>query len=403
MLLDGTRIISFCHFLLGPAAAQYLADMGADVIKVEPVGGGYERHWSGARVFADGVSGFFLAANRNKRSIALDLKHRDGLAVARRLIASADVVMENFRPGVFERLGLGWEVLQSIKPDIIYASASGYGPTGPLATKPGQDLLIQARSGLMSVNGGTERAPTAVGFAPCDQHGAALFALGIAGAVVRKLREGVGTRVEASLLNAGIDLQTESVVNWMTGRMQPSRLRRQENLATWFVQAPYGVYRTEDGKFVAISLNSIEAMAEALDDDHLRALINIDVFEERDRCADAVALAVGRYPANAIAERFDAAKLWWAPVMNYADVAADAQVAHNHILEEVPVRGASAVLVNHPNRYDGKVPPLRVLATEVGQHSRTILAELGYETADIERLLAGGGVGAATEVAEAAS
>lgn len=403
MLLDGTRIVSFCHFLLGPAAAQYLADMGADVIKVEPIGGGYERHWSGARVFAGGVSGFYLAANRNKRSIALDLKHRDGLSVARRLIATADVVMENFRPGVFERLGLGWDALKRIKPDIIYASASGYGPTGPLADRPGQDLMIQARSGLMSVNGGTERAPTAVGFAPCDQHGAALLALGIAGAIVRKMREGVGTRVEASLLNAGVDLQTESIVNWMTGRMPPARLRRQENLATWFVQAPYGVYRTADGEFVAISLNSIDAMAKALDDDGLRTLIGIDVFEERDRCAAAVAEAVGRYSADEIGQRFDAAELWWAPVMNYADLAADAQVAHNHILEKVEVHGERAVLVNHPNRYDGEVPPLRVLATEVGQHSRTILTELGYGAAEVERLIAGGGVGAAMGVTEGAA
>jgi len=398
MLLQGVRIISFCHFLQGPAAGQYLADMGADVIKVEPVGGAYERHWSGADVFIDGVSGFYLAANRNKRSIGLDLKHEDGRAVARRLIASADVVMENFRPGVFERLGFGWDALRALKPDIIYASASGYGSSGPLADKPGQDLMVQARSGLMSVNGDAERAPTAVGLAPCDQHGAALLALGIAGALVRKLRDGVGTRVEASLLNAGIDLQTEGVVAWLNGGMGPENLRRQENLATWFHQAPYGVYGTADGKFVAISLNSAEAMAKALDDDAgLRGLAGVDLYVEKNRCAAVVATAVKKYTADDLGARFDAAKLWWAPVMNYSEVAVDPQVIHNRVLERVEVKGGHATLVNHPNRYDGKVPPTRVLATETGQHSREILAELGLVEAEIERLIAGGGVAASAK------
>lgn len=396
MLLDGVRVASFCHYLQGPAAAQYLADMGADVVKVEPIGGGYERHWSGASVFAGGVSGFYLAANRNKRSIALNLKHPEGLAVARRLVAASDVVMENFRPGVFERLGLGWEALRQIKPDVIYASASGYGPTGPLAERPGQDLLIQARSGLMSVNGDAERLPTAVGFAPCDQHGGALLALGITAAIVRKMREGVGTRVEASLLNAGIDLQTEGIVNWLTGGMAPRRLKRQENLASWFIQAPYGVYRTADAKFVAVSLNSIEAMANALQDDELKAFTGVDVFagDVRDRCAATMARAVARHTFAEVAASFDAGKLWWAPVMNYSEVAADPQVAHNQILKEIEVNGAHAVLVNHPNRYDGEVPPLRVLATESGQHTREILSELGFDASAIEHLIAAGAAGA---------
>ena len=122
MLLTGIRVVSFCHFLQGPAAAQYLADMGADVIKVEPVGGAHERHWSGANVYVEGVSGFFLCANRNKRSIAIDLKSEAGKEIANDLIAGADVVMENFRPGVFARLGFDDETLSAINPNLIFAS-----------------------------------------------------------------------------------------------------------------------------------------------------------------------------------------------------------------------------------------------------------------------------------------
>ena len=130
-MLEGVRVISLCHYLQGPAGAQYLADMGADVIKVEPIGGAYERRWSGARVFVGELSGFYLCANKNKRSICIDLKSPEGKAAFHKLVASADVVMENFRPGTLDRLGLGYDVLKSNKEDIIFASASGYGSDGP--------------------------------------------------------------------------------------------------------------------------------------------------------------------------------------------------------------------------------------------------------------------------------
>ena len=221
-MLVSMRVISFCHYLQGPAAAQYLADMGADVIKVEPTFGAYERHWSGANAFVDGISAFYLAANRNKRSLAVDLKHPDGKAVMLRLLEGADVVMENFRPGVMDRLGLGYEQVRAVNPDIIYASATGYGPSGPMVDRPGQDLLIQALSGLIAATG-NER-PTAIGFAAADQHGAALLAMGILGAYVRRLQTGQGTRIDANLLNAGLDLQTEPLTLYYSGAREPGRV-----------------------------------------------------------------------------------------------------------------------------------------------------------------------------------
>ena len=121
-MLEGMRIVSFCHYLQGPAGAQYLADMGADVIKVEPPTGAFERHWAGGKAFIDGLSAFYLAANRNKRSIAVDLKHPDGQRVVARLLEGADVLMENFRPGTMERLGFGYDQVRLIKPDIVYVS-----------------------------------------------------------------------------------------------------------------------------------------------------------------------------------------------------------------------------------------------------------------------------------------
>jgi len=402
-VLDGMRVVSFCHYLQGPAAAQYLADMGADVIKVEPPRGAYERDWSGAKTFVDGISAFYLCANRNKRSLAVDLKHPDAKAVIERLLQGADVVMENFRPGVMDRLGLGYEHLKALKPDIIYASATGFGPSGPMVARPGQDLLIQAYSGLVAVTGHLDKRPTPVGHAAVDQHGAAILALGIVGAYVRKLRTGQGTRVEASLLNAGLDLQTEPLTIYLTRQLQSPDGRRlmsrNENLATWFHEAPYGIYRCADA-WLALSLNDTGRLARALGSDRLEALAGRDRYDDRDALAEAVAAEVAGRDFADLAAGFDREAIWYQRVHEYDDLPGDPQIRHNEVFREVPVKRGRAILVNHPNRYDGEVPPLRHLALEIGADTRAVLVELGYSAAEIEALLRSGAV---AEPAEATS
>jgi crotonobetainyl-CoA:carnitine CoA-transferase CaiB-like acyl-CoA transferase len=397
MLLNGIRIVSFCHFLQGPAGAQYLADMGADVIKVEPIDGAHERRWSGADVFVEGISGFYLCANRNKRSIGIDLKSEEGREVARRLIAGADVVMENFRPGVFSKLGFSEAELRAINPNIIFASASGFGSTGPMAQMPGQDILMQARSGLIGVTGTPSGPPTPVGAAIVDQHGGALLALGILGALVRRLREGVGTRVEASLLNAGLDLQGEALVNFFAGGMTRDILKRETNLATWFHAAPYGVYPTTDGH-VVISLCDAGVLAEALDSDALRKIAGVDRYQERDEYARRLRAATAHFSRDELGERLDSRAIWWAPINFYDDLLDDPQIRHAEVFREITVRGRTVHLVNHPNRYDGAVPELRVLALEIGEHTHEIMDELGYRPEDIARLLASRAVAASRPV-----
>ncbi|PWJ88573.1 crotonobetainyl-CoA:carnitine CoA-transferase CaiB-like acyl-CoA transferase [Mesorhizobium loti] len=395
-MLNGIKVVSFCHFLQGPAGAQYLADMGADVIKVEPIDGAHERRWSGADVYVEGVSGFYLCANRNKRSIGIDLKSAEGKQVARRLIASADVVMENFRPGVFAKLGFDDEALRVINPNLIFASASGFGATGPMALKPGQDLLAQARSGLMSVTGTPQRGPTPVGAAIVDQHGGALLAMGILGALVRRLRDGKGARVEASLINSAIDLQGEALVNYFAGGMTRQVLNREVNLATWFHAAPYGVYPATDGH-VVVSLCDSSVLAEALDSDSLREAVGVDRYVERDDYARRLANATARFAVAELAERFDRHGIWWAPINYYDDLLADPQLSHAQVFRQVSVRGRTIHLVNHPNRYDGEVPALRYLALEIGEHTREILDELGYGDGEVQRLLASKAVVASRE------
>jgi crotonobetainyl-CoA:carnitine CoA-transferase CaiB-like acyl-CoA transferase len=396
MLLDGIKVVSFCHFLQGPAAVQYLADMGADAVKVEPIGGAHERHWSGANVFVEGVSGFFLCANRNNRSIAIDLKSPEGNEVARRLIAQADIVVENFRPGVFDKLGFTQAVLDDLNPSLIFASASGFGSSGPMAQKPGQDILVQARSGLMSVTGNPENAPTPVGFAVVDQHGAALLAMGILGALVRRLKTGKGTRVEGSLINAGIDLQGEALLNYFAGGFDRSVLKREVNLATWFHQAPYGVYPARDGH-VVISLCETETLAQALESDDIRAVASLDSYTDRDEYARRINAATAKFSMAEIAERLDSHGIWWAPVKYYDELRSDPQLIHAQVFGKVDVRGRVIDIINHPNRYDGQVPGLRVLALELGEHTREILAELGYSESDVENMERSSAVLAAAE------
>jgi crotonobetainyl-CoA:carnitine CoA-transferase CaiB-like acyl-CoA transferase len=396
MLLEGVKIVSFCHFLQGPAGAQYLADMGADVVKVEPIEGAHERRWSGADVYVEGVSGFFLCANRNKRSIGIDLKSEGGKEVARRLIKGADVVMENFRPGVFAKLGFDDATLRELNPDLIFASASVFGASGPLALKPGQDLLVQARSGLMSVTGTPERGPTAVGAAIVDQHGGALLAMGILGALVRRLRDGKGTRVEASLVNSAIDLQGEALVNFFAGGMTREVLAREENLATWFHAAPYGVYPARDGH-VVVSLCETPTLAEALDSEELREAVSLHPYRDRDEFARRLARATAKRTVAELAERFDARRIWWAPIAYYDELLNDPQLKHANVFRRVEVRGRTIHLVNHPNRYDGETPEMRVLALEIGEHTREILGELGYSETDALRLLGARAVVASRE------
>ena len=388
MLLSGMKIVSFCHFLQGPACTQYLADLGADVIKIEPIKGPYERRWSGANVFVGGVSGLFLAANRNKRSLAIDLKNAAGREIVLRLIDQADVVVENFRSGVMEKLGLGYEELRERKNDIIFASGTGWGPNGPMVGRTAQDLIVQARSGLISATGPYDR-PTAIGNAVVDQHGGALLALGVAAAFVKKVKTGQGTRIHGSLLNAGLDLQTEPLTNYMSRRPGRSVFDRHENLVSWYQEAPYGVYAIKD-KTVVIPTNEIAKLAEALDSATLRQLKERDPYRDRDELAAAVAEAVRAWTYEALAAAFDAHDIWYGVVQDYEDVANDPQIAANNVFRRVEVNGETATLVNHPLRYDGQVPPLHTLSTAIGSHTIEILGELGLDQGEIEKLIADG-------------
>jgi crotonobetainyl-CoA:carnitine CoA-transferase CaiB-like acyl-CoA transferase len=386
-MLKGMRVLSFCHYLQGPAASQYLADLGADVTKIEPLAGAHERHWCGAKSFVGEVSSFYLCGNRNKKSLAINLKHERAKSVIEKLVARSHVLLENFRPGVMDRLGFGYDQIRKMNEKIIYASATGFGASGPLAEKPGQDLLVQARCGLVASSGGTSGGTTAVGAAIVDQHGGALLALGVLAAYIRLLRDGVGTRVESSLLNSGIDLQVEAITAYFAAKADRSIYARNANLATWFHDAPYGIYRTRH-RLVAISVNSIETLAEALNSQELRDLHarGEDPFHARDDYAQVLAREVAKWGYDQLTEQFDRHGIWWSPVQDYDELAEDPQVLHNRIFTDVKIEDTTVKMVRHPVSFDESTPEIQHLALTPGEDTQAILDEVGFTPSDIQDL-----------------
>jgi crotonobetainyl-CoA:carnitine CoA-transferase CaiB-like acyl-CoA transferase len=375
--LEGIRIAAFTQFLLGPAGVQYLADLGADVIKVEPPGAGaWERQWSGADAFPGGVSAFFMLAGRNQRSVTLDLKSPAGLDAALRLVSTSDVVVENYRPGVMERLGLDYEAVRRVRPDVVYASASGYGTDSPYRDLPGQDLLVQALSGMAWLTGRSGQDPVAAAAAVVDQHGAALLAMGLLAALVHRQRTGAGQKIEVTLLQSALDLLTEPVVYHLNGALIE---RPAEPIADTFHAAPYGFYRTRDG-YCAISMTPITKLRVALGGaPELERLDDPAIaFAERDRIRAALGLLVERHSTDELLSMLRAQGIWCSRVNTLDGALSDPALTHlEPVLEFDHPRAGRVKVLRHPVRYGAGEPELRYTPPEAGQHTVEVLGELG--------------------------
>ncbi|MFL5075395.1 MAG: CaiB/BaiF CoA transferase family protein, partial [Microvirga sp.] len=329
-----------------------------------------------------------LCTNRNKRSIALDLKSPQGKAIALKLVDGADVIAENFRPGVMDKLGFGYAELQKRKPDLIYASASGYGPDGPYAERPGQDLLAQALFGLMAITGQRTTGPRPVGVSAVDHHGAALLAMGILAALLRRARTGQGCRVDASLMQSALDLQAESLVAWLNAPDRPKKVNAHKHVAGWYYGAPYGVYPTADGH-IALSLIPLADLADAVGEPRLATFTEADSFTRQDQIGDLVAAALKARTTAEWAAILDQRKLWNAPVQDYAAIEKDPQVRHMEALVTVPGAGpeqAPITLVNHPLRYDGEAAEVRLPPQPLGAQTAEVLQELGFSSQEVAAL-----------------
>ena len=386
--LAGLKVIDFSQLLQGPYATQMLGDLGADVIKIERYGSGdiYRGMTFFNKWVAEDESPCFMAWNRNKRSIAIDMKKEEGKKIILQLIEQADIVVENFRPGVMERLGYGYAALKKINPKIIYCSASGWGSDGPYLKRPGQDLLVQSVSGAIMTSGKKSDGPVALGTALCDQVNAFNCVYAILAALYFREKTGIGQEIQTNLLSSAIAFQMQDYFTIQNLGVQFER--PESGIGHPGNPAPFGTYKTKDG-YLAIAMNPFDTLVEALGEPSLLVYNDKQVlFDKRDEIyyrIQAVTITKTTEEWLTIMLGYD---LWVAQVNNQSAVANDPQVIHNNTF----------VNIQHPKAGNLKVTNIPFTMSEtpgaitrpspmIGEHGPEILKELGYDDASIENLL----------------
>jgi crotonobetainyl-CoA:carnitine CoA-transferase CaiB-like acyl-CoA transferase len=391
--LAGMRILDFTRFQAGPAASMHLSDLGARVIKVENTrAGDLCRYYPTPNCPA---SGYFQALNRNKRSLSIDYEHPDGREAILRLVRTFDVVMENFRPGVIERLQLAYEDLKSENPAVIYAHVTGFGRTGPKARQPCFDLVAQAMGGIMSVTGEEEGSALPVGATIADQTTALYGVMGILAAYIHRLRTGEGQEIEVSMLDSVIALQTWEVTTYLMGGVLPPRMGAGRKLEG-------DVWRRFDTADGAIVISGVFNMASTGETrwDALCRVVGLDDLINNPHYDNPIA-RVGRehefmprfeaaFRKRTTAEwidKLEAADLVAGPVLNYEQLANHPQVLHNGLIQEFhhPEVGKLRA-VGTPLRFSKARAAIRARAPELGEHTEEILESAGYSPEEIAKL-----------------
>ena len=394
--LSGLRVIDLTLAMAGPLSTQRLADMGADVIKIEgPTRPDFTRSAVMADVLLGGETTPYLTLNRNKKSLAIDLKREAGRAILFRLVETADAVVQNFRPGVADQLGVGYAALSALKPDIVYVSISGYGDEGPMMARPGQDLLVQAFAGLTWNAGAKDAPPHPSPVYMIDVMASHLATEGVLAGVLQRQRTGKGAEVKVSLLGAALEVQIQELSTYLTtGRTAP---RGAQPYASTWMEPPYGVYRTADG-WLAIAQSSLAAIAEVLRSPALAALAKekpkdpedregVDAW--RDRVYPVVAEAVAGWRTQEAVEALFAAGVWSGPVHDYAAVKRHPQFESYFVTYEHPRAGTLTTTAPTLRFSTDPAPPVRG-APALGEHTREILEGLGYSDAEVAALISEG-------------
>lgn len=361
--LEGVRILDFSQFLAGPYASLRLADLGADVVKVERAGkGDLSRYLYVSNVSVEGESTIFHAINRGKRSLEIDLKSDKDRASLRYLVAGADVVIQNFRPGVIERLGFGYDAVREINPKIIYGSVSGYGADTAWKELPGQDLLTQARSGVMWLSGGADDGPVAIGLPVADMLAGAALAQGILALLFRRERTGKGGLIETSLLEAITDLQFELLTTHLNdGGRKPERQR--ENPAHAYLAAPYGVYRTADGH-IALGMNDLSELWTHFGVES--PLEGLDSFRDRDTISAALGATLAKHPTDHWMKIAMDRDFWAAPVLSWDETLSSGILQQLDMLHAVDLENGPLHTTAIPMRIDGNRPRSPAAAPQLG-------------------------------------
>lgn len=386
--LDGVRVADFSRVLSGPWCAMTLGDLGADVVKIERPGTGDEtRGWGPP--FSGGESAYFLSANRNKRSLALDLSRADHLEVAERLVARADVVIENFRPGTMERLGLGEQECRRLNPGVVYASITGYGLTGPARDDPGYDFVVQGRGGVMSITGEPDGDPQKIGVAISDITAGLYCTIGILAALRHRDLAGEGQRVHVSLLGSQVAWLANQASNYLVGGIEPGRMgNAHPNIV------PYQVFHASDAPLVVAVANEAiwarfcrEIGRGDLAQDP-RFLRNADRVVNREALAEVLARVFAARSREDWVRALTAAEVPCGPINSIAEVFEDPQVLALGMVEEIAHAAAGSVrLVRSPIELDRTPASTRRPPPRLGEHGVEVLEELGYGQEDVRRLV----------------
>jgi crotonobetainyl-CoA:carnitine CoA-transferase CaiB-like acyl-CoA transferase len=377
--LDGILVVDFSQFLSGPLCALRLADLGARVIKIERPGtGDLCRTLYLSDTDIGGANSLFHAINRNKESFTADLRDVGDRAMLEQLVARADVVMQNFRPGVIERQGFGYEAVKTLNPGVVYGSISGYGEDGPWVDLPGQDLLAQARSGLLWLTGSRDDPPMPMGLAVADMMAGNALAQGILAALVRKARTGEGARVETSLIEALLDFQFEVLTTYLNdGNRQPERAA--VNGAHAYLGAPYGVYRTRDAWLALAMTPSLEGLA------GLMAIGGLEGFygdasaamTHRDEIKARIAEAVARETTAHWLAILQPADIWCAEVLDWPALMQSEAFRRLGMVQHITGPGAALDTLRGPVRIDGKALCHDRAAPALGEGRDRIIREFG--------------------------
>ncbi|MBV9703156.1 MAG: CoA transferase [Methylobacteriaceae bacterium] len=383
--LADVTVLDLSHLLQGPFATQLLADMGANVIKVERPGQGdlfrsltFNNRWVGGS-----ESPNFLAWNRNKRSLALDLKSPEAKTILYRIAAKADVVVQNFRPGVLAKLGFGYEDFRRVNPRIIYCSGSGYGESGPYVGRPGQDMLIQGLTGIAAATGRGDGPPVPVGSGFSDQVGAMNMVYAILCALHWRERSGEGQEIKVDLLTAMLAHQGQEML--MAMNFGEDFERPCSGIGHPGMDAPFGVYPTADG-WVTIAMSPYKRLVGVLGDDSLLVYDDPKVlFEKRDEIWEKLAEHTRQWTTADLMRAMLGVDIWCGEVKTHLEAASDPQVEHMQAIASYEHPVAGTVRVVAPAVKMSRTPTaIERPAPLVGQHSREILEEFGFSSDEVE-------------------
>ena len=374
--LEGCVVLEFSQFLAGPVAGLRLSDLGARVIKIEkPEVGDLCRYIYLSDTNLSGDNSLFHAINRNKESFVADLKNTDDLEKIKKLITKADIITQNFRPGVIERIGLDYEQVKKINPKIVYGSITGYGDKGPWKSLPGQDLLAQSRSGLVWLNGNGDQAPTPMGLAAADMFAGHFLVQGLVAAMVKVLKTGVGSHVQTSLMEALLDFQFEVLTTYLNnGKRKPKR--SSYNNAHAYLAAPYGIYKTSDS-YIAISMTPIPKLGELINLDSIKQYEKPeDAFEKRDEIKKLIGDYIVKETTQHWLDILQPADIWCAEVLEWDKMMENEGFKVLDMLQRIKrFDGLDIETLRCPIRFDDEIFKSEVAAPLIGQHTKQISEE----------------------------